>query len=212
MSQHNEMESFLGRPPGVGIDWELVYRDASPYHTTGMARWVPPGDPAIEPVIYGKSGHSGISAFGHMVSSDKVIKLTRNPTAPTRRKVENHPKGWGKETWLANTPQYCGKLLCFNKGAKFSAHFHDLKNETFYVLKGKVKLTWFNLQNADEIVEVLIEGEVIDIPRLCVHQVEALEESVIIEVSTQHLETDSYRVRKGDSQNFKTVWEKTIMQ
>lgn len=128
------------------------------------------------------------------------IKLTRNPTAPTRRKVEEHPKGWGKETWLANTSQYCGKLLCFNKGAKFSAHFHDIKNETFYVLKGKVKLTWFNLQNADEIVDILIEGEVIDIPRLCVHQVEALEESIIIEVSTQHFDSDSYRVRKGDSQ------------
>ncbi len=136
------------------------------------------------------------------MTSDKTvsIKLTRNPTAPTRRKVEEHPKGWGREVWLAANDKYCGKLLCFKEGAKFSAHFHDLKNETFYVLKGKVKLTWFNLGNADEIVEVLIEGEVIDIPRLCVHQVEALEESVIIEVSTQHLETDSYRVRKGDSQ------------
>ncbi len=136
-----------------------------------------------------------------------AIILNGNPTAPTRRKVEDHPKGWGREVWLAANEQYCGKLLCFNKGAKFSAHFHDLKNETFYVLKGMVRLTWFKLENADEIVEVLIEGEVIDIPRLCVHQVEALEESVIIEVSTQHLETDSYRVRKGDSQKPHAIYK-----
>lgn len=128
------------------------------------------------------------------------IILNRNPTAPTRRKVEEHPKGWGREVWLAANDRYCGKLLCFNEGAKFSAHFHDLKSETFYVLKGKVKLTWFDLKNANEIEEILIEGEVIDIPRLCVHQVEALQESVIIEVSTEHKDSDSFRVRKGDSQ------------
>lgn len=119
---------------------------------------------------------------------------------PTFRKPTEHAKGWGVEKWFANNPLYCGKLLCFNKGAKFSAHFHDLKNESFYVLKGKIRFIYFDPTNANELAHELNEGDVVDIPRLCVHQVEALEESVIIEVSTQHLESDSYRVRKGDSQ------------
>lgn len=199
---------MTARPPYPG--WVLVNRDSSPYHTSGVYRWVPPDDPAVTGER--REGHVGIlphwdrdhEYLDHNDPRGKIlplpIRLAHNSTAPIRRIPEKHPKGWGHELWLADTPQYCGKLLCFNQGAKFSAHFHDLKNETFYVLKGKVKLTWFDLGNADEITEVLTEGEVIDIPRLCVHQVEALEESVIIEVSTQHLDSDSYRVRKGDSQ------------
>jgi hypothetical protein len=29
-------------------------------------------------------------------------------------------KGWGKEIIFVNNPEYCGKILCFNKGKKFS--------------------------------------------------------------------------------------------
>jgi hypothetical protein len=40
----------------------------------------------------------------------------------------------------------------------------------------------------------------VDIPRLQTHQVHALEDTRILEVSTQHFEDDSYRVMAGDSQ------------
>ena len=33
-------------------------------------------------------------------------------------------KGWGHELIWATNDKYCGKLLKFNKGAKFSMHFH----------------------------------------------------------------------------------------
>ena len=36
-------------------------------------------------------------------------------------------KGWGHELIFATNDKYCGKLLNFNKGAKFSMHFHDTK-------------------------------------------------------------------------------------
>lgn len=119
---------------------------------------------------------------------------------PIFRQPESHPKGWGKEIWLSDTERYCGKLLCFNAGAKFSAHFHDLKDESFFILKGVVRFTYTDGYTANEISTVLRQGDVVDIPRLCVHQVEALEESTIIETSSQHLDSDSYRVKKGDSQ------------
>lgn len=119
---------------------------------------------------------------------------------PILRAPEDHPKGWGKEIYLANNEHYCGKLLCFNKGAKFSSHFHDLKIESFFLLQGEVKFSYIDPANANEFSFTMKAGTVVDIPRLCVHQVEAIQESVIIEISTQHLETDSYRVKKGDSQ------------
>ena len=49
--------------------------------------------------------------------------------------VEIVEKGWGKEIIFVNNDDYCGKLLCFEKGKKFSMHYHILKRETWYVSK-----------------------------------------------------------------------------
>lgn len=110
-----------------------------------------------------------------------------------------HPKAWGKEIIFHNGI-YCGKILQFNKGGKFSMHFHAEKLETWYVYKGKLKLTWINTTNADKVVRELNEGDVIEVPQFTPHQLEALEESEIFEISTTHYDEDSYRVEKGDSQ------------
>ena len=110
-------------------------------------------------------------------------------------------KGWGKETILVNNEEYCGKILSFNKGTQFSMHMHVKKRETFYVVKGRLKvetiLTEWAIKEAFEICA----GQVINIPRLAFHQLTALEESEIIEISTHHDDLDSYRVLPGDSQN-----------
>lgn len=115
-------------------------------------------------------------------------------------KPELHSKGWGAETWLINCPDYCLKFLDFKKGLRGSMHFHDKKHETWYVLSGKVKVYWNNPETAEEFSRIINEGEMVDIPRLQTHRVFALEDSRIIEVSTQHFEDDSYRVLPGDSQ------------
>jgi len=47
------------------------------------------------------------------------------------------PKGWGEEIIICNHELYCGKLLRFKQGAKFSMHYHMIKDETWYV---KMKL------------------------------------------------------------------------
>ena len=119
---------------------------------------------------------------------------------PVFRKAQIHLKGWGDELWLANTSQYCGKLLRFNKGAQFSTHFHGNKDETFYIVRGSIKFTHINPQTAAEASCFLSAGDVVDIPRLCSHRVEALDEALIFEISTHHEESDSYRVKPGDSQ------------
>lgn len=54
--------------------------------------------------------------------------------------LEGHvEKGWGHELIFATNEKYCGKLLSFNRGAKFSMHFHHEKDETWYVRIHKAK-------------------------------------------------------------------------
>ena len=118
----------------------------------------------------------------------------------TLLKIETHVKGWGKEEWIINCPDYCMKFLDFKAGTKGSMHFHVSKHETWYIAYGKLMLSTINTDNADKSQVILTQGDVVDIPRLNPHQVEALEDTRIIEVSTQHFEEDSYRVLPGTSQ------------
>ena len=52
------------------------------------------------------------------------------------------PKGWGFEKWIVNCEQYCGKLLYIAKGRKCSWHYHNKKDEDFYVQSGKIKIKY----------------------------------------------------------------------
>ena len=109
-------------------------------------------------------------------------------------------KGWGNELHIENNCDYCGKLLIFNKGKKFSMHYHVEKYETWYIQKGKLKFTWIDPDNADKITNELNKGDVVTIYQGIAHQLEALEDSIIFETSTHDQVHDSYRVEKGDSQ------------
>src|SRR3989338_4850995 len=116
----------------------------------------------------------------------------------TRPKI--HKKGWGEEVWMVNNDKYCGKLLKFKRGAKFSDHFHRVKDETWYVLSGELELRHYNLANADRIMLVLKVGDVVHIPPGNPHQLIARTEAIVIEISTPHHDADSYRIGKGDNQ------------
>lgn len=109
-------------------------------------------------------------------------------------------KGWGHELIFATNDLYCGKLLKFNEGAKFSMHFHAKKDETWYVLSGKFTLRMIDTDNADQYQCELVQGSSVRIPPLKPHQLECIEEGTIIEVSTPDSVEDNYRVLPGDSQ------------
>jgi mannose-6-phosphate isomerase-like protein (cupin superfamily) len=109
------------------------------------------------------------------------------------KKVE---KGWGYELWIHNDEKYCGKLLFFNKGKKCSLHYHKLKHETFYVQLGSLKCKFIDGSNEDNVI--LNAGDSKEIHQGLIHQMEALEDTVMFEFSTQHFDEDSYRIQKGD--------------
>ncbi len=113
---------------------------------------------------------------------------------------EEVPKAWGKEIIFVNNELYCGKLLCFNKGSKFSMHYHLKKDETWFVQKGRFIFRWIDTTNSEIREDEFKEGDVLRQFPGQPHQLEALEEGIVFEVSTQHFDYDSYRVMPGDSQ------------
>jgi mannose-6-phosphate isomerase-like protein (cupin superfamily) len=110
-------------------------------------------------------------------------------------------KGWGSENIWATNDKYCGKLLKFNTGSKFSMHFHAEKEETWYVLSGQFVVRYIDTTNANQHEKELKEGDIWHNKPLLPHQLICVEEGVIIEVSTPDSVEDNYRVGKGDSQN-----------
>jgi mannose-6-phosphate isomerase len=109
-------------------------------------------------------------------------------------------KGWGSELIWATNDLYCGKLLNFNTGAKFSMHFHNKKDESWYILSGSFTLKIIDTANAEEQLLTLKAGDSIRIKPLTPHQLYCLEGGTIIEVSTPDSVEDNYRIAKGDSQ------------
>lgn len=109
------------------------------------------------------------------------------------------PKGWGHELWIANSPEYCGKLLYMYAGKKLSWHYHILKDETFYIQSGRVRLVYGDTDDITQAKEIILEkGMNFHVYRGLRHRLYALEDTEIFEFSTEHFDSDSIRVEKGD--------------
>ena len=109
------------------------------------------------------------------------------------------PKGWGFEKWIVNNQEYCGKLLYFVKGKRCSWHFHKLKDEVFYVQSGKILVKYSTSDNIDDASELILSrGDNFHVFRGLRHQMIAIEDTELFEFSTQHFDSDSYRIEKGD--------------
>jgi mannose-6-phosphate isomerase-like protein (cupin superfamily) len=117
------------------------------------------------------------------------------------RKVE---KPWGYELIWAENEHYVGKVLFVKAGESLSLQFHRVKDESWLVQGGRAKL---ELGSAGETMlkeEVIAPGATFRFRPGTVHRVTAIEDTTIIEVSTNHLDDvvrleDRYG-REGTSQ------------
>lgn len=107
---------------------------------------------------------------------------------PTKTHVV--PKSWGEEHWIVNR-EYCGKKLVLKQGHRCSLHYHKVKDEVFYVIKGTVFL-----ELAGEEM-VLSPGDHRHVAPGTLHRFTGLSDAEIIEFSTHHEDSDSYRVQTG---------------
>ena len=106
-------------------------------------------------------------------------------------------KSWGYEIWFINDPthNYCGKMLHINDQQKFSMHFHINKAETFYVVSGTPILRTVDYSTGALSETTLSPGDAVEIPQMQAHQLEAANgAAVIVEASTYHEDSDSYRL------------------
>jgi len=108
-------------------------------------------------------------------------------------------KGWGWEKWIVNCEEYCGKLLFFEKDKQCSWHFHKLKDEVFYVQSGRILVRYSDGDKLEDAEEIVLEaGDNFHVYRGLRHRMIALQDTELFEFSTQHFDSDSYRIEKGD--------------
>ena len=95
-------------------------------------------------------------------------------------------KPWGYELIWARTDRYVGKVLHVRAGHVLSLQYHNRKDETMHVFQGELIL---RTGPADALEERrLRRGESVHIPPGLVHQIEAVEDSDVLEASTPELD------------------------
>jgi quercetin dioxygenase-like cupin family protein len=131
-------------------------------------------------------------------------------------KVKVVETGWGNKECVVNIPEYCAMIANFKAGKKSSVHYHLQKLETYYVLEGTIELWWTeHIEDFKKMVELKKDDPNFDyfkylkretikkghksvvLPNI-IHHVVAVEDSKFLEVSTQHLDSDMFRVILGD--------------
>jgi len=117
--------------------------------------------------------------------------------------IKRVDKPWGHEEWWADTDAYAGKFLHVKAGHRLSLQLHRKKDESSYVLTGRLVLV--RGSGADELTEEEIgAGFAWRVEPGTVHTIEALEDAVVVEVSTPHLDDvvrleDRYGRAEGDA-------------
>jgi mannose-6-phosphate isomerase-like protein (cupin superfamily) len=138
-----------------------------------------------------------------LLIDDKTMNTKDIPDAPTNSMKQTASiihKGWGHEVIFVNNDKYCGKILHFKEGAKFSMHYHLIKTETWYIQSGQFLFKYIDTRTADIHEMTLTSGDTITNSIGEPHQLICIKEGDVFEVSTTHYDKDSYRVMKGDSQ------------
>jgi len=100
------------------------------------------------------------------------------------RRIE---KPWGFELLFAHTPKYAGKLLFVKKGQRLSLQYHKKKDEHLYLYSGKA---FVEIEDGDSrLIQSTAEpGCCFGIPPQTKHRIQAIEDTMLFEVSTPELE------------------------
>jgi mannose-6-phosphate isomerase len=133
-------------------------------------------------------------------NSDGESSMQSGPFVP--RRVD---KPWGHELIWAHSDRYVGKILHIKAGHALSVQYHERKDETIHLLRGR--MIYRVKESADDSVPLreveFSEGDSFrNLPGF-VHQMEAVEDCDVLEASTPDLDdvvrlTDRYG-REGTS-------------
>ncbi len=120
-----------------------------------------------------ETNEPGGSAAGVAVKADRVA-------------ITTVPKPWGHETIWARTDRYVGKILHIKAGQALSVQYHERKDETVYLLSGDLI---YRVQRDGELEDVRLQtGESFRITPGTIHQMEAVTDCDVLEVSTPEID------------------------
>jgi mannose-6-phosphate isomerase len=95
-------------------------------------------------------------------------------------------KPWGHETIWARTDRYVGKVLHIKAGHALSVQYHNQKDETVHLLTGELV---YRVQMGDALEDMHLKaGESFRITPGTIHQMEAVTDCDVLEVSTPELD------------------------
>jgi mannose-6-phosphate isomerase-like protein (cupin superfamily) len=100
--------------------------------------------------------------------------------SPFYRRIE---KPWGSEVIWAESGSYTGKLLNLRAGHRLSLQYHDEKLETQCLLSGRALLI-IDVPNGEFLEMEMTVGTGYTIEPYRTHRLAAIDDSVVIEVST----------------------------
>lgn len=113
-------------------------------------------------------------------------KTSRAPVISGRVKVVKVAKPWGHETIWAQSDRYVGKILHINAGHELSVQYHNKKDETVHLLSGEIA---YRVKNGEVLEDVQLRvGESFRITPGTIHQMVALTDCDVLEVSTPELD------------------------
>ena len=102
--------------------------------------------------------------------------------------VRRVPKPWGHETIWAHTDRYVGKILHITAGHALSVQYHEVKDETVYLLSGEMKY-WVRPDGEEELRDMRLQpGDAFRITPGTVHFMEAVTDCDVLEASTPELD------------------------
>jgi len=132
-----------------------------------------------------------------MPKKKEAKRATKSRTATRRRAarpksgrvvVAHVPKPWGHETIWALSDRYVGKILHINAGHELSVQYHNRKDETIYLLSGEI--VYRVQREGDDILDdmKLKVGESFRITPGTIHQMIAVTDCDVLEVSTPEID------------------------
>jgi mannose-6-phosphate isomerase-like protein (cupin superfamily) len=96
-------------------------------------------------------------------------------------------KPWGHELIWALTDRYVGKVLVIEAGKKLSLQRHVVKDESIFVLTGRLRLHLEDDSGKVQQIE-LQPGDYRHVPTGRIHRFEAIDRCELVEVSTPELD------------------------
>lgn len=120
------------------------------------------------------------------MTDNNTTKTDRAAQPSGRVDVRTVPKPWGHETIWAHTDRYVGKVLHIKAGQALSVQYHNQKDETVHLLNGELV---YRVQLGDSLEDMHLEaGESFRITPNTIHQMEAVTDCDVLEVSTPELD------------------------